>query len=173
MNKFLIKAIVVIIAGSLAGGTLFYFWKNKYAFSQDQIAPLIEELSNNKGKKDLKKSEENKKIPDGKAEIINYLEKNISKISPEKAANGLLWHPVKIWFINDKNFYVDYRDEVLNARRLLVFQSNAGPVAEYKILGFFAPGKNGWILKSGRDIEGTTSFKLYEKNEKTGEWIVK
>ncbi|MDP3057306.1 MAG: hypothetical protein Q8N37_02175 [bacterium] len=172
MKNFLIKIIAVSIIGSLAGGSLFYLWKNKYAFSKDQII-IEEDLSNKIEKKDSQKMEDDKKISDGIAAIINYVEKNINKISPEKPASGLTWRSVKIWFIDDKNFYVDYNDEVLNARRVLMSQSVSGPAAEYKVLGFFIPGENGWILKSGKDIGGATSLKLYEKNETSSEWIIK
>lgn len=172
MKKFLIKIIIVLFIGSLAGVSLFYFWKNKYAHYENQI--IVEaELSDKGGKSDLQKLEGDKKISDGRAAIINYVEKNINKISPEKPASGLVWRSVKIWFIDDNNFYVDYKDEVSNTRRVLIFQTNAGPAAEYEILGFFVPGENGWILKSGKDIGGSASLKLYEKNEETEEWIAK
>lgn len=172
MNKFLIKIIIVLIAGFSAGGSLFYFWKNKYAFPQNQI--IIEKELSGKGEEtDLQKAESDKKISDGRAAIINYAEKNINKISPEKPVSGLAWQAIKIWFIDDKNFYVDYKDEVSNSRRVLVSQVNAGPAAEYEILGFFVPGENGWILKSGKDIGGETFLKLYEKNEQNNEWTAK
>lgn len=172
MKKFLIKVIAVVITGSLAGGSLFYLWKNKYASSKDQII-VGEELNKKTEKNNTEKIESDKKISDTKAEIIDYIEKNINKISLEKPARGLMWRPVKIWFIDEQNFYVDYKDEVSNTRRILLFQSVAGPAAEYKVLGFFIPGENGWILKSGKDIIGITSLYLYEKNEETGEWAAK
>ncbi len=172
MKKFLIKIIIVLIIGSLAGGSLFYFWKNKYAHSENQI--IAEEEPGEKSEKtDVEKSEGDKKIFDTRAAIINYAEKNINKISPEKPASGLAWQAIKIWFIDDKNFYADYKDEVSNTRRVLISQSVAGPAAEYEVLGFFVPGKNGWVLKSGKDIGGATFLKLYEKNEQSNEWIIK
>ncbi|MBU4339112.1 hypothetical protein KKB43_01240 [Patescibacteria group bacterium] len=172
MKKFLIKIIIVLFIGSLAGGSLFYFWKNKYAHSENQIIAEAE-LSDKGGKGDLQKPEGDKKISDTRAAIINYAEKNINKISPEKPSSGLVWRLAKIWFIDDKNFYVDYKDEVSNARRVLMSQANDGPAAEYEILGFFVPGENGWILKSGKDIGEAASLKLYEKNKATGEWTAK
>lgn len=172
MKKFLIKIVVALVIGSLAGGSLFYLWKNKYAFSKNQIIPE-EELNNKAEEKYLQKAESDKKISDARAAIINYAEKNINKISPEKPAFGLVWRIAKIWFIDDKNFYADYKDEVSNTRRLLISQSIAGPAAEYEILGFFVPGESGWVLKSGKDIGSAASLKLYEKNEQTGEWTVK
>lgn len=172
MNKFLVKVIAVLAIGYLAGGSLFYFWKNKYALLGNPIIKE-EELSDNGGKAGLGKAEGDKKVLDGRAEIINYIENNINKISPEKPASGLAWRAVKIWFIDDKNFYADYKDEVSNTRRALMSQLIAGPAAEYEVLGFFIPGENGWILKSGKDIEGAASLKLYERNEETGEWAVK
>ncbi len=172
MNKFLIKIIIVIIIGSLTGVSLFYFWKNKFAFSKNEV--MVEKEPDNKiKKKDLQNEENDKKISDTRAVTINYLEKNINKISPEKSTSGLAWHSVKIWFIDDNNFYVDYKDELSSARRVLIFRSNDGLAAEYEVLGFFVPGENGWILKSGKDMEGVTTLKLYERNEETGEWTVK
>lgn len=172
MKKFLIKIIIVLITGSLVGGSLFYFWKSKYALSKDQVLPDTE-ISGESRKIDTEKAENEKKISDGRAAIINYIEKNINKISPEKTVNGLVWRAVKIWFIDDKNFYVDYKDEVSTTRRVLISQSFAGPAAEYEVLGFFIPGENGWVLKTGKDLSGTTSLKLYEKNEQSNEWTAK
>lgn len=174
MKNFLIKVILVLITGSLAGGSLFYFWKNKYVFSKDQ--PAIEEVLSGRSKNmdiEKAKAEDDKKIFDQRAAIINYVEKNINKISSEKPASGLVWRSVKIWFIDDNDFYVDYMDELLNTRRLLISQSFDGPAAEYEVLGFFVPGENGWVLKTGKDIGGTTSLKLYEKNEENNEWVEK
>lgn len=172
MKKFLIKTIAVLITGSLLGGSLFYFWKNKYAFSKNKIG-AEEKASDKTGKAEAKKEENDKKIPDGKAEIIGYIEKNITKISPQKPLSGLAWKAVKIWFIDDKNFYVDYKDGALNIRRVLVNQSTGGPGAEYEVLGFFVPGESGWTLKSGKDIAGSSFPKLYEKNEQNDEWTVR
>lgn len=172
MKKFFKKIIIILIIGSLTGGSLFYFWKNKYAHSKDRI--ILEDNLIGKNKKiDLQKAGIDKKISDGRAVIINYIEKNINKISPEKPALGLTWRAVKIWFIDDKNFYVDYKDEVSNTRRMLMSQIIDGPAAEYEILGFFIPGENGWILKSGKDLKSAESLKLYEKNEETNEWVIK
>jgi hypothetical protein len=172
MKNFLKKVIIVLITGSLLGGLVFYFWKNKFVLPGDQII-TEEALSKETEKVDLKKAESDKKISDGRVEIINYTENNINKISPEKPASGLIWHSAKVWFVDDKNFYVDYKDEISNTRRLLVSQVMGGPAAEYEILGFFIPGDNGWVLKSGKDIQGVTSLKLYEKNDATGEWAAR
>ena len=174
MNIFFKKIIIVLIAGSLAGGSLFYFWKSKNAPSENQTVAVAEEdLSKKDETKDLQNTEDNKRISDGRAEIVNYVEKNISKISPEKPAIGLTWRAIKIWFIDNKDFYVDYKDEVSNTRRVLISQSVAGPTAEYEVLGFFIPGENGWMLKSGKDISGTVSLVLYEKSDEAGEWAAK
>ena len=172
MKKFLIKIIIVLITGSLAGGSLFYLWKNKYAFSKDKNI-ISEDAGGGIEKADLQKAEDEKKISDGRAAIINYAEKNINKISPEKAARGLTWRAEKIWFIDDKNFYVDYKDEISTTRRLLIAQSIAGPAAEYEVLGFFIPGENGWVLKFGKDIGSAAPLKLYEKNDENNEWVIK
>ncbi len=172
MKNFFTKVILILTIGSLFGWSLFCFWKNKYAYSENAF--FIEEKEENKiSAEEIQKNLADKKIHDGRAEIINYIEKNINKISPQKAGSGMLWHPIKIWFIDDKNFYVDYKDDLSNIRRMLIFQFMEGPRAEYEILGFFIPGENGWILKSGKDIEGSSALKLYEKNEETEEWIAK
>lgn len=172
MKKFLLKIIAALIIGSLTGGLIFYFWKYKYVFSKNEI-PMENIISGIKDNQDIQKAASDKNISDARAAMINYVDKNINKISPEKPAKGLAWQVIKIWFIDDKNFYVDYKDEVSNTRRLLISQSVGGPSAEYEILGFFIPGDNGWKLKTGKDAEGTTFFKLYVKNEENNEWMAK
>lgn len=172
MNRFFKKIIAALVIGSLLGGLIFYFWKNKFVAKKNET--MVEE----KTEVTIRKSEalntdNKKKISGDKEEIINYIEKNINKISPEKPVAGSMWNPIKIWFIDDSNFYVDFRDESLILRRVLLYRSMGGPRAEYEILGFFVPGDSGWVLKSGKDIASSVSLKLYEKNEQSGEWIIK
>lgn len=161
-----------MIAGILTGTLAFYAWKDKYKLNESQIG-INAMNSSNAEKIDSAKTEADKKIFDGRAAIISYIEKNISRLSPERSANNLTWRATKIWFIDEKNFYVDYKDEVSTTRRLLMSQTVDGPAAEYKIIGYFTPGDKGWNLKSGKDAEGAVALKLYEKNEQSNEWVAK
>lgn len=181
MKNFFAKIISVIVCGSLIGGTLFYFWKNKYAAPAKVEATAektggIKEGENPKSSAEnaKQKSGEGDKIADGRqAEIISYIEKNINNLAGQKPSMGGNWHASKIWFIDEKNFYVDYKDDAANLRRILVFQAASGRDAVYEVLGHFAPGDSGWVLESGKDMADKTPFRLYEKNEQIGEWAIK
>lgn len=167
MRNFTIKIFIVAIAGFLIGSVSFYFWKSRY------VLPVP--LEETKKESDLKSTEDaSAKIAAGsQAEIIDYVEKNIDKLSGQPPISGSKWSAVRIWFIDDKNFYIDYKDSASNFRRILVSQIIGGKGAIYEVKGRFVPGENVWILKSGADISGATPVRLYEKNDQTGEWIIK
>jgi len=173
MEKFLLKIIVVIFVGSLIGGAAFYFWKNKYIIPASKEA--IGRSSRNEQKENLATSGSgNKKITNSnEAEIISYIEKNINRLVARGPVVGEKWHPVKIWIIDDKNFYVDYKSDANGLGRILILQLSRGAGASYEVIGHFIPGEKGWILESGKDIASTAPIRLYEKNEQSDEWTVK
>lgn len=172
MKNFAGKILIAIIAGFLIGGISFYFWKSKYALPAQFAA--TEKKDDLKSVKDAEEKANRAKILESnQAEIIGYVEKNIDKLSGEKPVSGDKWSAVKIWFIDDKNFYVDYNDIAFNLRRILVFRPIGGKGAIYEVKGRFLPGENGWVLKSGTDISGATPARLYEKSEGGNEWIIK
>lgn len=173
MEKFLLKIIVVIFVGSLIGGATFYFWKNKY------IVPVSKEDISRSLKNEQKENSaisglgDKKIVNSNEAEIISYIEKNINYLVARGPVVGEKWHPVKIWIIDDKNFYVDYKSDTNGLGRILISQLSRGVGASYEVIGHFIPGEKGWILESGKDIASTTPTRLYEKNEQSDEWTVK
>lgn len=160
----------------MIGTAGFYFWKGKYVSFAD-VSMISDAADKEKNDKALilqaKNDAERKKIENNEAQIISYIEKNINKITGLRIASAQKLTPVRIWFIDSVNFYVDYKDSALNLKRILVNQISGGNQLLYEVLGYFAPGDKGWVLESGRDREGAVPVKLYEKNEETGEWIVK
>lgn len=176
MKKILIKIIAVIIAGLAIGAAGFYFWKDNYV-TQADVSTVADGVKKEKNDKALILQAENdaekEKDRKNEAQIISYIEKNISKITGLRISSAQKLMPIRIWFIDSAKFYVDYKDGKLNLRRILINQLLSGNQASYEVLGYFAPGDNGWVLESGRDIEGTVPARLYEKNEETGEWVIK
>lgn len=171
MNNFAIKIFIAVVLGVLIGGISFYFWKSKYVFPVPEVTAEKVDLKSGKEAEEAARSA--KEAENNQAEIIGYIEKNINKLSGEKPLSGANWTATKIWFIDGNNFYADYRDNASNLRRILVFRPVGGKGAVYEVRGRFAPGEKGWILKSGADISGATPVRLYEKNDQTGEWIIK
>jgi len=172
MKNFAAKIFIVIIAGFLIGGTSFYFWKSKYAlpvqFAAAGKTDALQSAKDTEEKASLAKIQES-----NQAEIISYVDKNINKLAGEKSASGDNWSAVRIWFIDENNFYVDYKDIASNLRRILVFRPVGGKGAIYEIRGRFLAGENGWVLKSGTDISGASPTRLYEKSGQNNEWIIK
>ncbi len=165
-----------MIAGSIIGAAGFYFWKNNYVTRAD-ISAVADNSVKEKGDKALVSQAENdaekEKKKKNEAQVISYVERNISKITELRIGSARKLTPVRIWFIDGANFYVDYKDSNLILRRILVNQLYRGNQSSYEVLGYFTPGDKGWVLESGRDIEGAIPARLYEKNEETGEWVVK
>lgn len=172
MKKIVTKIFIAFIAGGLIGGISFYLWQKKYVLPVPAIA--IEKSPDAISQKEAEEKAIRENIArSNQSEIISYIEKNINRLSDEKPASGGSWNASKLWFIDDKNFYVDYKDIVYNTRRILVFQAIGGKSAVYEVIGRFVPGESGWVLKSGKDIANANPTMFYEKNEQTGEWIIK
>lgn len=172
MKNFAIKFFIVIIAGILIGGISFYLWESKYALPVQFAAAGKTDIS--QSAKDAEEEANRAKILESdRAEIISYVEKNIDKLAGEKPVSGDSWTAVRIWFIDENNFYVDYKDIASNLRRILVFRPVGGKEAIYEVRGRFLPGENGWVLQSGADISGASPVRLYEKSEQDNEWIIK
>lgn len=172
MKKIATKIVITIAVGVLIGGISFYLWKSKYVLPVPSV--IAENKPDAKSAKEAEEKAISAKISESnQAEIIGYIEKNIGRLSDEKSVSGTAWTAVKVWFIDDKNFYVDYKDSASNLRRILVFQAVGGKGSIYEVKGRFAPGESGWVLRSGTDMSGAIPARLYEKNEQTGEWIIK
>lgn len=176
MKNILIKISAVAVFGLIAGAAGFYFWKDNYV-SQADISIIANSASGEKDSKDsvlqAESNAEKEKNRKNEAQAISYVEKNISKIAGLRINSAQKSVPARIWFIDSANFYVDYKDSALNSRRILINQLSNGSQSDYEVLGYFISGDKGWALESGKDIEGAVPMKLYEKNENTGEWIIK
>jgi hypothetical protein len=103
---------------------------------------------------------------------MNDLSIKIGELSPEKSVLGGKWRITRFWFANDKNVYIEYEDGHI-MRRLLAQISGEGKKPEYKIVAFFEPGENDWILKTGNDTALGKKLDLYEYDEAREEWIKK
>ncbi len=176
MKKVLIKIIFVAATGLIIGSAGFYFWKDRYVSQADTLT-TTDSVINEKNNKELilqaESIAEKEKKTKNEAQIIAYIEKNINKITGLRIESAQKLTPVRIWFLDSANFYVDYRESNLNSRRILINQLSSGNQSSYEVLGYFVPGEEGWILESGKDIKGAVPVRLYEKNESTGEWQVK
>lgn len=177
MKKFLIKIIIFIVIGVFAGGGAFYFWKSKYAIpanAEIKTARLEEKNKEKLPGNEVKIEEKIKKeAAANEAEIINYIENNISRLVSRGPALSANWQAVKIWFIDSKNFYVDYKSGANGLKRILITQLSGGAAASYEVLGHFVPGERGWILESGKDLPSDKPLRVYEKNEQGDVWVIK
>jgi len=44
---------------------------------------------------------------------------------------------------------------------------------DYKIIGYFEPGENNWILKKGKDTIFNSNLDLYEYDDESDCWLKK
>jgi len=58
-------------------------------------------------------------------------------------------------------------------RRILVNIEGAEENPQYKVIAYFEPGENDWVLKTGQDIILGKQLRLYEYDESKGEWVKK
>ena len=157
--------IIIIIIVILVVGGIYYFIKIQKppAGPESENPPIIED-----------------KIT--REEIVDDFPKKIADISPAKPVLGGSWYINRFWFIqnSNKDFYAEYEDGHI-MRQILVEARKVYPERsrgeddklEYKVIGYFEPGENDWILKKGEDKFSGVLLDLYEHSEELGRWVKK
>jgi len=107
-------------------------------------------------------------------EIMNDFSQKIGEVSPAKPVLGGSWYITRFWFIQESNkdFYAEYEDGHIMARVLIETEKNNTKL-DYKVVAYFEPGENDWILKKGEDKFSGALFDLYEHSEELDQWIKK
>ncbi|MFH0854050.1 MAG: hypothetical protein V1891_01000 [bacterium] len=105
---------------------------------------------------------------------LDFVDKNIISLSPDKAVLGGSWFVNRFWVVeevdkaNKVQLYTEYEDGHI-MRKLLAeieVEENIG----YAILAIFEPGEADWNIMQGNDIAFGKQLLLYEKDE-IGEWL--
>jgi len=152
MKRFYLP-IIIIISILVAGG-IYYTIKNSNLAS-------IQPIPSSNTEKDITREE-----------IFTDFPNKIAEISPIKPVLGGNWYINRFWFIQDSNkdFYAEYEDGHIMARILIEAEKkNSG--LEYKVIAYFEPGENDWVLKRGEDKFSGSLMDLYEYNDNLGRWI--
>jgi len=142
----------------------FYLWKNFQP--QGNIPPIQDK------KEEIKSSQSQEEISRpqiSRQEVMESVTKNISNLSPVEPVLGGKWNTINFWFAENFNFYVDYEDGHI-LRRLLVSIEGKTENPEYKIIGFFEPGDDQWILKEGKNPIFDKPLDLYGWDGIKSEW---
>ncbi len=162
-----------LVLGIIIGVIGFYSWKN---YQPQLKIPLIrnkiEEIIGNQTQKESPEDETQEEVsrPEiSREEIMEYVTKDISNLSPVKPALGGKWGVINFWLADDFSFYVDYEDGHI-LRRLLISVEGKTENPEYKIIGFFEPGDDNWVLKEGKDTVSDETLDLYGWDEKEEKW---
>jgi len=167
-------SLALIIILFIAIGFFLYIFKIR-----DIISPV--NLSENK-----EQQSEEQRNQLNRQEITKDLTKKINEISPVKPTLGGNWYVNRFWFAenSNENFYVEYEDGHI-LRRVLVRvekvpatsikdkQAGREYKLDYKIIGYFEPGENNWILKKGKDTIFNSNLDLYEYDDESDCWLKK
>ena len=129
----------------------------------------IEKEKKTEGETKTEQPSEEKKSEFSRQEIMKDLSSKISQVSPVKPVLGGQWFIDRFWFATDKDFYVEYEDGHI-LRRILVKLEGSTDKPEYKIIGYFEPGENDWVLKQGQDTMFGKPLDLYEYDQIKKEW---
>jgi len=106
--------------------------------------------------------------------VMKDIAERISEISPVKPILGGSWHVNRFWFVenNNENFYIEYEDgHILRQILLKVEKEEKG--LKYKVIGYFEPGENNWVLKKGENPFLGSLLDLYEYNKESDCWLKK
>lgn len=154
MKRFYLP-IIIIISILVAGG-IYYTIKNSNLAS-------IQPIPSSNTEKDITREE-----------IFTDFPNKIAEISPIKPVLGGNWYINRFWFIQDSNkdFYVEYEDGHI-MRQILVGVGKKNNQLEYKMIAYFEPGENDWVLKRGEDNFSGALLDLYEHSEELEKWVKK
>ncbi|MFA6193544.1 MAG: hypothetical protein WC726_01640 [Parcubacteria group bacterium] len=105
--------------------------------------------------------ETDKSASDNRAKILNYISANISSIAPEKAPKQK-WVASSVIVLDEKDFYVDYYDTIeddensdleLDTTHRVLLEMNSGENGKFnaKVLAYWVPGEEDFMLKQGKD----------------------
>lgn len=178
-GKALLFIVVLIIL--IAAWVGSYWLKNKqwpWAELKNAINKVNQPAQETKNQEtqnqnaQIEKSLEEKKAELFRQGTMNDLATKIGALSPVKPVLGGIWHITRFWFADDRNLYIEYEDGHIMGR-ILVAVSGAEEKPEYKVIGYFEPGENDWILKTGKDTMAGKELDLYEYNTDNKEWAKK
>ena len=107
-------------------------------------------------------------------EVMKDIAERISEISPVKPVLGGNWYLNRFWFVenNNENFYVEYEDGHILRQILLKVEKEKNEL-KYKLIGYFEPGENNWVLKKGENPFFDSLLDLYEYNKESDRWLKK
>ena len=111
-----------------------------------------------------------KKSEFSREEFMTYVSKNISTLSPEKPVLGGRWGVIRFWFTKDGVAYAEYEDGHILRQILVEAKEGSEGKTNYKVLGYFEPGINEWILKDGNDPHFGKLRELYEWDDIDKVW---
>jgi len=152
--KRLFLPIFIITVIAVAGG-IYYFLKEQEPSKSAENPPIIEnEIT--------------------REEIMDDFIEKIGEISPAKPVLGGIWYINRYWFPQgiDDNFYAEYEDGHIMRQVLITAERNDNQ-PHYKLIAYFEPGENDWVLKQGEDKFLGKTLDLYEYNEELGKWVKK
>lgn len=170
-KKKIIKWLVLILV--LIFVVAVFYWQDVKKIFSPLSEDILKKNTENENKKEeispSPTSEENQKIQETRNDFINYVSKNISSLSPQAPVLGSHWEVNRFWFIKDSIAYVEYEDGQI-LRQILVESKETEGKINYKVLGYFEPGNNEWILREGDDPYFGKTGDLYEWDDINKNW---
>ncbi len=156
---------------------IIFYWQN----IKEMVGPIAEEVGKSTETGDgsqngkIEPTPAETKTPAGKVNLsragfMDYVSKNIAELSPEKPVLGGKWYVIRFWFVKDGAAYVEYEDGHILRQILVEQKEGIEGKSEYKVAGYFEPGANEWILKSGDDPYFGKLKELYEWDDINKVW---
>lgn len=99
----------------------------------------------------------------------------LNDIIPEIDKTDKYWYPVRFYFVDNHNYYVEYTNNV-DTRKILISLNNnddLGKKESYKVIAYFKPGKNMWDIIWGKDLFFDREKIVYEYNVEKTSWEIK
>ena len=78
----------------------------------------------------------------------------------------------RVWFVSREYSYVEFTRGRQKARALV--EASGGDLPMFKVLGYFLPGDNDWVLEQGQDRLFTeAAWVLYEYDATVKDWVLR
>ena len=153
---------------------IIFYWQNV----REIVGPISEEIEKSEIKEEFPEEEikpeemepGEEKSEFSRKEFMDYVSKNISDLSPEKPVLGGRWRVVRFWFVKNAVAYVEYEDGHILRQILVETKEGSEGKINYKVVGYFEPGINEWILEEGDDPYFGKLRELYEWDDINKAW---
>ncbi len=163
----LVKSIKVVLFLTIVFTFIILLFYASRLYNSLVLNPKLFNLSNDSKPAEITLQEANIKS------IIRNVVLWLNDIIPEAGKSEKRWHPLRFYFVDSYNFYVEYTNNVETRKILIRLKGESDKKENYEVVAHFKPGRNMWDLIFGEDLFFDKDKLVYEYNIDKMSWEIK